>query len=276
MVKLSQQATVVALAAALPVLTSTYKFRMLDSVILALAGALAVYNVNCLTRGNCNAWATLVAVSFFVTTLLQFKNYEGQEPAYTKYTKLTEFTLDLTSLRNMLTDITTDFNSYVTKYFNSVYNYMVELYNNIIDYDKILGLIGDATSLVTDIKDKVIEIANESYNCATGNQKNEIIATNEKTPAKKSTINSSAVSLSKPVALSNSVPTTVPADVPTTVPADVPFFFPSVVDDYFIDIISNPTPRPAPTLAPPQTPPPASDFLPGLSSGGGIGGWWVF
>ena len=79
MVKLSQQATVVALAAALPVLTSTYKFRMLDSVILALAGALAVYNVNCLTRGNCNAWATLVAVSFFITTLLQFKNYEGQK-----------------------------------------------------------------------------------------------------------------------------------------------------------------------------------------------------
>jgi hypothetical protein len=190
---------------------------MLDSVILALTGALAVYNVNCLTRGNCNAWATLVAVSFFITTLLQFKNYEGQEPAYTKYTTLTEFTLDLTSLRNMLTDITTDFNSYVTKYFNSVYNYMVELYNNIIDYDKILGLIGDATGLVTDIKNKLTEIANKSYNCATGNQKNEIIATNETPPAKKSTINSSAVILSKPVAASNSVPTTLAASnsVPT-------------------------------------------------------------
>jgi hypothetical protein len=217
MVKLSQQATVVALAAALPVLTSTYKFHMLDSVILALTGALAVYNVNCLTRGNCNAWATLVAVSFFVTTLLQIRKYEGQEPAYTKYTTLTEFTLDLTSLRNMLTDITTDFNSYVTKYFNSVYNYMVELYNNIIDYDKILGLIGDATGLVTDIKNKLTEIANKSYNCATGNQKNEIIATNETPPAKKSTINSSAVILSKPVAASNSVPTTLAASnsVPT-------------------------------------------------------------
>jgi|DEB0MinimDraft_6_1074348.scaffolds.fasta_scaffold01693_4 hypothetical protein len=86
MVKLSQQATVVALAAALPVLTSTYKFRMLDSVILALTGALAVYNVNCLTRGNCNAWATLVAVSFFVTTLLQIRKYEGQEVTWESVT----------------------------------------------------------------------------------------------------------------------------------------------------------------------------------------------
>jgi hypothetical protein len=86
MVKLSQQATVVALAAALPVLTSTYKFRMLDSVILALTGAMAVYNVNCLTRGNCNAWATLVAVSFFVTTLLQIRKYEGQEVTWESVT----------------------------------------------------------------------------------------------------------------------------------------------------------------------------------------------
>jgi len=209
MVKLSQQATVVALAAALPVLTSTYKFRMLDSVILALAGALAVYNVNCLTRGNCNAWATLVAVSFFITTLLQFKNYEGQEPAYTKYTKLSGFTLDLNSLRNMLTNLNTDFESYVTKFYTSVYNYMVELYNNIIDYDKFIGLIEDSSELVVDIKEKATEIANKSFDCATGNQKNEIIATNENPPAKKSTIKSSAVSLSKPVAVSNSVSTTV-------------------------------------------------------------------
>ena len=222
MVKLSQQATVVALAAALPVLTSTYKFHMLDSVILALTGALAVYNVNCLTRGNCNAWATLVAVSFFITTLLQFKNYEGQEPAYTKYTTLTEFTLDLTSLRNMLTDITTDFNSYVTKYFNSVYNYMVELYNNIIDYDKILGLIEEAKDLVIDIKDKTVEITSGVFDCDDVKAETEAAATkaaatNETPPAKKSTINSSAVILSKPVAASNSVPTTLAASnsVPT-------------------------------------------------------------
>lgn len=77
--ELSQQATVVALAAALPVITSTYKLRMMDATILALTGALAVYNVNCLTKGNCNTWATLTAVSFFVMTLLQLKNYEGAE-----------------------------------------------------------------------------------------------------------------------------------------------------------------------------------------------------
>ena len=76
---LSQQATVVALAAALPVITSTYKLRMMDATILALTGGLAVYNVNCLTKGNCNTWATLTAVSFFVMTLLQLKNYEGAE-----------------------------------------------------------------------------------------------------------------------------------------------------------------------------------------------------
>jgi len=77
--ELSQQATVVALAAALPVITSTYKLRMMDATILALTGGLAVYNVNCLTKGNCNTWATLTAVSFFVMTLLQLKNYEGAE-----------------------------------------------------------------------------------------------------------------------------------------------------------------------------------------------------
>jgi len=77
--ELSQQATVVALAAVLPVITSTYKLRMMDATILALTGGLAVYNVNCLTKGNCNTWATLTAVSFFVMTLLQLKNYEGAE-----------------------------------------------------------------------------------------------------------------------------------------------------------------------------------------------------
>jgi hypothetical protein len=80
MIKLSQQAVLVALAAIVPVITSVYKLRVFDATILALSGVLAVYNVNCLTRGNCNAWATLVAVSFFVTTLFQLRKREGIDP----------------------------------------------------------------------------------------------------------------------------------------------------------------------------------------------------
>jgi hypothetical protein len=79
--KLTQQAMVVAFAACIPVLTSLYKVRMLDAVVLILSGVMAVYNVNCLSRGKCNAWATLVAISFFVTTMFQLRNQEGAEPS---------------------------------------------------------------------------------------------------------------------------------------------------------------------------------------------------
>ena len=83
MPKLSQQAMIVAFAAAPPVLASAYKLRVLDAAILLLSGALAVYNVNCLTAGSCNTWATIVSVSFFVMTIMQLmvprEGLEGEE-----------------------------------------------------------------------------------------------------------------------------------------------------------------------------------------------------
>jgi len=83
MPKLSQQAMIVAFAAVLPVLASAYKLRILDAVVLLLSGALAVYNVNCLTAGSCNTWATIVSVSFFIMTILQLmaprEGLEGEE-----------------------------------------------------------------------------------------------------------------------------------------------------------------------------------------------------
>ena len=83
MPKLSQQAMIVAFAAALPVLASAYKLRVLDAAVLLLSVALAVYNVNCLTAGSCNTWATVVSVSFFVMTIMQLmvprEGLEGEE-----------------------------------------------------------------------------------------------------------------------------------------------------------------------------------------------------
>jgi hypothetical protein len=83
MPKLSQQAMIVAFAAVLPVLASAYKLRILDAVVLLLSGALAVYNVNCLTSGSCNTWATVVSISFFIMTILQLmaprEGLEGEE-----------------------------------------------------------------------------------------------------------------------------------------------------------------------------------------------------
>ena len=83
MPKLSQQAMIVAFAAVLPVLASAYKLRILDAAVLTLSGALAVYNVNCLTAGSCNTWATIVSVSFFVMTIMQLmaprEGMEGEE-----------------------------------------------------------------------------------------------------------------------------------------------------------------------------------------------------
>ena len=83
MPKLSQQAMIVAFAAALPVLASAWNMRVLDAAVLALSGALAVYNVNCLTAGSCNTWATVVSVSFFLMTILQLmaprEGLEGEE-----------------------------------------------------------------------------------------------------------------------------------------------------------------------------------------------------
>jgi hypothetical protein len=85
MPKLSQQAMIVAFATVLPVLASAYKLRILDAVVLLLSGALAVYNVNCLTAGSCNTWATIVSVSFFIMTILQLmaprEGLEGEEEA---------------------------------------------------------------------------------------------------------------------------------------------------------------------------------------------------
>jgi hypothetical protein len=83
MPKLSQQAMIVAFAAALPVLASAYKLRVLDAAVLLLSGALAVYNVNCLTAGSCNTWATIVSISFFIMTIMQLmvprEGLEGEE-----------------------------------------------------------------------------------------------------------------------------------------------------------------------------------------------------
>jgi len=83
MPKLSQQAMIVAFAALLPVLASAYKLRVLDAAVLLLSGALAVYNVNCLTSGSCNTWATVVSVSFFIMTIMQLmaprEGLEGEE-----------------------------------------------------------------------------------------------------------------------------------------------------------------------------------------------------
>ena len=83
MPKLSQQAMIVAFAAVLPVLASAYKLRVLDAVVLLLSGALAVYNVNCLTAGSCNTWATVVSISFFIMTIMQLmaprEGLEGEE-----------------------------------------------------------------------------------------------------------------------------------------------------------------------------------------------------
>ena len=85
MPKLSQQAMIVAFAAILPVLASAYKLRILDAVVLLLSGALAVYNVNCLTAGSCNTWATVVSISFFIMTIMQLmtprEGMEGEEEA---------------------------------------------------------------------------------------------------------------------------------------------------------------------------------------------------
>jgi len=78
--RLSSQAMIVAVAALMPVAVSLYKMRLLDAMVLILSGALAVYNVNCLTSGNCNLWATVVSISFFVMTILQvMAPVEGME-----------------------------------------------------------------------------------------------------------------------------------------------------------------------------------------------------
>jgi hypothetical protein len=68
---LSTQAMIVAVAAAMPTLVAAYKMRWIDALILVLSGALSVYNVNCLTAGNCTMWASIVAISFFIMTVLQ-------------------------------------------------------------------------------------------------------------------------------------------------------------------------------------------------------------
>jgi hypothetical protein len=94
MPKLSQQSMIVGVAAMLPVLVSAYNFRVLDAAILTLSGALAVYNVNCLTAGSCNTWATIVSVSFFIMTILQLmtprEGMEGEEAIVTDTKEVTE------------------------------------------------------------------------------------------------------------------------------------------------------------------------------------------
>ena len=104
MPKLSQQAMIVAFAAILPVLASAYKLRIMDAAVLLLSGALAVYNVNCLTAGSCNTWATVVSVSFFIMTILQLmaprEGLEGEEEPkeevlVTDTTEVTEMPADV-------------------------------------------------------------------------------------------------------------------------------------------------------------------------------------
>jgi hypothetical protein len=121
--KLTQQAMVVGIVACLPVLCSLYKMRSLDALVLIISGSLAVYNVNCLTKGNCNAWATLVAVSFFITTLFQLRISEGQigatptqggqtgatptqgAPSWTEYSNTYKPLPDSNSLKAQMTSI---------------------------------------------------------------------------------------------------------------------------------------------------------------------------
>ena len=49
------------------------------SLILFITGVIAVYNVNCLTKENCNAWVVLVALLFLFATFLQLRKQEGLE-----------------------------------------------------------------------------------------------------------------------------------------------------------------------------------------------------
>ena len=103
MPKLSQQAMIVAAAAVLPVLASAYKLRVLDAAVLALSGALAVYNVNCLTAGSCNTWATVVSISFFVMTIMQLmaprEGMEGEEDVLvTDEEEVTEMPADVADM----------------------------------------------------------------------------------------------------------------------------------------------------------------------------------
>lgn len=49
------------------------------SLILFITGVIAVYNVNCLTKENCNAWVALVALLFLFATFLQLRKQEGLE-----------------------------------------------------------------------------------------------------------------------------------------------------------------------------------------------------
>jgi hypothetical protein len=109
MEKLSQQATIVALAAVLPVLVSTYKLHISDALILAIVSSIAVYNVNCLTKGGCGVWATLVAISFFVTSLIQIRNLEGYNYTF-KQVFDTNFDIPdaITKLKNEIEDYRID------------------------------------------------------------------------------------------------------------------------------------------------------------------------
>jgi hypothetical protein len=84
MFKLSQQAIVVTIAAMLPIVVAVYKHRMLDSFVLSIVGAITIYNVDCLTKGNCNTWATLVSITFFIMTFMQLLT------SYEPYTKIEE------------------------------------------------------------------------------------------------------------------------------------------------------------------------------------------
>jgi hypothetical protein len=191
MIKLSQQATAVALVSVLPVLASAYRVRAVDALVLSLTGMLAVYNVNCLTKGNCNAWANLVALSFFVTTIYQLRK-RGEEhydptstcsgisgdveiPEFT-FTKLILYSDDPSKILgglypvdyvtrltdfdkggiyyNMITEPTDPF-SEIKKYYDlmtkAILYYFCNLFNNIKDYFNILGWIEEARDLVPPI-----------------------------------------------------------------------------------------------------------------------------
>jgi hypothetical protein len=153
MTKLSQQAIAVAVVSVLPVLASAYRVRAVDALVLSLTGMLAVYNVNCLTKGNCNAWATLVALSFFVTTLSQFWNREGLA-TWNAWQKK-DGTPDFTKLDGQIV-VPSDF--FVPSHFEDMVNDLKERLKNIKLWFLEIPLLCDIKKIIKDILESINEI----------------------------------------------------------------------------------------------------------------------
>lgn len=146
MEKLSQQATIVALAAVLPVLVSTYKLHISDALILAIVSSIAVYNVNCLTKGGCGVWATLVAISFFVTSLIQIRNLEGY--TFDQVFFNTNFNLP-TAMTNLTNDINNHINTLIPARLRQLATGLCKEYWG--KFNEINSKIANIGTLITDI-----------------------------------------------------------------------------------------------------------------------------